>query len=152
MPYFLLRRFHCCVGLLDAVSHRRHRVALQIHIERGVDPIRIGLEIAILKAILQRLVHQIDEIRRVASIRLLRASTCQRRSRGVLDNPLWVISPFSRIGFSTTLRRVLGASGWRNGLRPMGDLNQAGQQSRRPAGSPCSDPCPDKRRRPSPNP
>ena len=54
------------VRLLNSYADRFDRVALQIHIERGVHPERIVLKIVILKAALQRVVHQVDKVRRVS--------------------------------------------------------------------------------------
>ncbi len=53
------------IGFLDAGAHRRHSVALQIHVERGEDAERRRLKIPILKLALQGVIHQVDEVGRI---------------------------------------------------------------------------------------
>ena len=73
------------IGFLNADPHRLHRIALQIHIQRRIHAIRPVLEIAILKLGLQRVVHHVDEVRRVAGFHNFMVDAQRRRGRlGVL--------------------------------------------------------------------
>jgi len=70
------------VHLAHAFGDRRRRVALEVDIERGVNPHSRRLEIAVLKVVPQTVVHQVDKIGSVGRFGAS-ARNHQRRADGI---------------------------------------------------------------------
>ena len=88
---------------------------LQIGIERGVDAQAFAVEVALAQLLHQLIVHQVDEVGRLAGVHAL-LGQMQRLGLGGSACSL-VMAPVSTIESSTRLRRSMVRSAWRKGLK-----------------------------------